>query len=53
MVLADVAVHLVLEAIGALGLRCALGMCAHRHHRIMAWVAIAVPMSILTVLAVG
>lgn len=49
----DVILHLALEGAGAVGLRCAFGMCKHRHHRVAAWVAIAVPMSVLTVHLVG
>jgi len=48
-----VAVHLVLEGIGAVALRCAFGMCEHKWHRVLAWSMIAVPLSYITVHLVG
>jgi hypothetical protein len=35
--LADVLIHFSLEAVGALGLRCVVGMCDHAAHRALAW----------------
>jgi hypothetical protein len=49
----SVVLHLVLEATGAVALRCALGLCKHTHHRVAAWAVIAIPMSIITVHLVG
>lgn len=60
MLATDVLLHLILEACGAVALRCALGLCNHVEHRrrraairAALWVMIAVPMSYLTVQLVG
>ena len=49
----DVLIHLALEALGALSLRCVLGMCKHKRHRIIAWTTTALIFSIATVILVG
>jgi hypothetical protein len=49
----DVLIHFGLEAIGALGLRCVVGFCRHAAHRALAWSALGLLTSWLTVNAVG
>jgi hypothetical protein len=51
--LADVVIHFGLEAIGALGLRCAVGWCDRAAHRAAAWTGFGLMTSWLTVNAVG
>jgi hypothetical protein len=49
----DVLLHFSLEALGALGLRCALGVCRHVWHRVAAWVPFGLATSWLSVALVG
>lgn len=49
----DVLIHFMIEAIGGLGMRCALGMCKHTHHRIMVWIPFGLLTSWITVHMVG
>jgi hypothetical protein len=51
--LSDVLLHFGLESIGALGLRCALGLCSHPWHRVAAWVPFGLLTSWATVSVVG
>lgn len=50
---ADVLLHFGLEAVGALGLRCVVGVCHHAAHRAAAWGAFGLATSWLTVSLVG
>jgi len=50
---ADVLIHFGLEAIGAAGLRCVVGLCEHAAHRAVAWTGFGLLTSWLTVSAVG
>ena len=50
---ADVLIHFGLEAIGAAGLRCVVGLCDHAAHRAVAWTGFGLLTSWLTVSAVG
>jgi hypothetical protein len=50
---ADVLIHFGLEATGALGLRCVVGLCHHAAHRAMAWTGFGLLTSVVTVNAVG
>jgi hypothetical protein len=49
----DVLLHFGLEALGALGLRCAAGLCRHRRHRVALWASFGLLTSTLTVAAMG
>jgi hypothetical protein len=51
--LVDVLIHFGLEATGALGLRCVVGLCDHAAHRALAWGGFGLLTSWLTVNAVG
>jgi len=51
--LADVLLHFSLEALGAAGLRCALGVCRHTWHRVAVWVPFGLASSYVTVQLVG
>ena len=50
---ADVLVHFGLEAIGAAGLRCVVGLCHHAAHRAVAWTVFGLLTSAVTVSVVG
>jgi hypothetical protein len=52
-VLADVLFHFSLEALGAIGLRCAPGICRHAWDRVAVWVPFGLASSCLTVTLVG
>ena len=52
-VLTDVLFHFSLEALGAIGLRCALGLCTHAWHRVAVWVPLGIASSWLTVTLLG
>jgi hypothetical protein len=49
----DVPIHFGLEATGALGLRCVVGLCDHVAHRALAWTGFGLLTSWVTVSAVG
>lgn len=51
--IADVGLHLLLEAIGACAAGCLIGRCEHRHHRVAVWLVIALISSVITVIIVG
>ena len=51
--LADVLIHFSLEAVGALGLRCVVGLCDHAAHRAAAWTGFGLLSSAATVSLVG
>jgi hypothetical protein len=51
--LIDVLLHFGLEATGALGLRCALGVCRRPAHRVAVWVPFGLLTSWLTVTLLG
>jgi hypothetical protein len=51
--LIDVLIHFSLEAVGALGLRCVVGLCDHAAHRALAWTGFGLLTSWLTVSVVG
>jgi hypothetical protein len=51
--LTDVLLHFGLEALGALGLRCALGLCKHVRHRVAVWAPFGLLTSWLTVALIG
>ena len=51
--LTDVLLHFGLEAIGALGLRCALRLCRHPAHRLAVWLPFGLLTSWLTVALIG
>jgi hypothetical protein len=52
-VFANVLIHFGLEAVGALGLRCVVGVCHHAAHRALAWSGFGLLTSWVTVNAVG
>jgi hypothetical protein len=49
----DVLLHFGLEATGALGLRCVIGLCDHATHRAAVWSVFGLLTSWVTVSAVG
>lgn len=49
----DVLLHLGLDLSGGLTLRCAMGMCGHKHHQYIVWVIGAIIISISTVALIG
>jgi hypothetical protein len=49
----DVLLHFGLEALGALGLRCAVGLCRHRLHRAAVWASFGLLTSAITVTVIG
>ena len=49
----DVLLHFGLEALGALGLRCALGVCRHMWHRVAVWAPFGLLTSWATVALLG
>ena len=49
----DVLIHFSLEAMGALGLRCVVGLCDHAAHRALAWTGFGLLPSFVTVSVVG
>ncbi len=49
----DVALHVLLEAIGGLILIYALSFCQHRRHQLMVWFILALLFSYITVILVG
>jgi len=51
--LAEVLLHFGLESLGALGLRGALALCRHPHHRAMVWLPFGLLTSWITVSVVG
>jgi hypothetical protein len=51
--LIDVLLHFGLEALGALGLRCALGFCEHIRHRVAVWIPFGLGTSWVTVSVLG
>ncbi len=51
--LVDVALHMVLEAIGGGIMLYALSFCKHISHRFMVWFVLALAFSFLTVISIG
>lgn len=49
----DVAIHMVLEAIGGAIMLYALGFCKHKGHQLIVWVVLAFCFSVVTVQLVG
>lgn len=49
----DIALHMLLEAIGGLVAWYAFGFCAHWRHRLMVWTLLAFVFSYITVLLIG
>lgn len=49
----DILVHLGLDLTGGFTLRCAMGMCKHKHHQYILWGIGAVIFSIGTVYLIG
>jgi hypothetical protein len=49
----DIALHLALDTSGALTLRCAMGLCKHQRHQLLAWFVCAMLISTGTVALVG
>jgi hypothetical protein len=49
----DVLLHLGLDLSGGFSLRCAMGMCDHKHHQYIAWGVGSMLLSISTVALVG
>mgnify|MGYP000919509777 CR=1 FL=1 len=49
----DIAFHLGLDLSGGFTLKCAMGMCKHKHHQYIVWVIGALIVSIGTVMIVG
>lgn len=49
----DVALHMLLEAIGGLVMLYALNFCRHRRHQFAVWFGLALLFSIATVVLIG
>ncbi len=49
----DILFHLGLDLSGGFTLRCAMGMCAHKHHQYIVWIIGAIIISISTVILIG
>jgi hypothetical protein len=52
----DVVLHLMLELMGGLTLRCFIGRCTHNHHRAVRWTGLFLVnllLAITTVIIVG
>jgi RsiW-degrading membrane proteinase PrsW (M82 family) len=49
----DVAIHMVLEAIGGAIMLYALGFCKHKSHQLVVWFVLAFCFSVITVQLVG
>lgn len=49
----DILLHLGLDLSGGFTLKCALGMCEHKHHQYAVWFAGSVLISVSTVALIG
>lgn len=49
----DILIHLGLDLTGGVTLRCAMGVCEHKHHQYIVWGIGAMIVSIVTVILVG
>lgn len=49
----DVLLHLCLDVSGGVTLRCAMGVCEHKHHQMAVWLLGCILISVSTVALVG
>ena len=49
----EILVHLGLDITGGITLRCTMGLCKHKHHQIMAFMAFSIIISVATVALIG
>lgn len=49
----DVLLHLALDITGGLTLRCVIGMCDHKRHQAIVFIALSIMVSLSTVALIG